>query len=169
MIKLLYQFKSVKKTEREVFKMKRTKVIMSLVLSLSMILSMITAPAYAEVTEAQLYTEPDSPSEVYNLNIDWKYKMPDMIYDSSGNRVYQNLANASALVEVNGKQFYDVDYDDSGWETVSIPHQVNASDSFTTLGSNQGDTGQFRGIVLYRKHFTVPKDAAGKKLFVEFE
>lgn len=140
--------------------MNKRKTIISLILSLAMIISMINVPVFAEGTELQPYTEPESPAEVYNMNIDWKYKKPETTFP---------LQNSISSVAKSGKQFYDVDYDDSDWETVSVPHQVNASDSFTTLGSNQGDTGQYRGIVFYRKHFTVPADAAGKKLFIEFE
>lgn len=140
--------------------MKKHSILISLIISIQVILSAITVPAFAEVAEKQLYTEPSSPSEVYNMNIDWKYKKPETTFP---------LQNSISSVAKNGKQFYDADYDDSDWETVSVPHQVNASDSFSTLGSNQGDTGQYRGIVFYRKHFTVPADAAGKKLFVEFE
>lgn len=140
--------------------MKKGKNIISLILSLQMILSIFIIPVFAEGESTSIYTEPESPSEVYNMNIDWKYKKPETTFP---------LQNSMSSVAKNGKQFYDVDYDDNDWETVSVPHQVNASDSFSTLGSNQGDTGQYRGIVFYRKHFTVPEDAAGKKLFVEFE
>lgn len=140
--------------------MKKGKHVISLILSLQMLLSILTISVFAEVESTSAYTVPDSPSEVYNMNIDWKYKKPETTFP---------LQDSISSVAKNGKQFYDVDYDDNDWETVSVPHQVNASDSFTTLGSNQGDTGQYRGIVFYRKHFTVPADAQGKKLFVEFE
>lgn len=137
----------------------KLKVIVSLLIAMQMILSMAVFPVFAE--ENRVYTQPDSPSEVYNMNIDWKYKKPSTSFP---------LASAMDSVKDSaGKAFYEVDYNDSDWEGVSIPHQVNAADSFTTLGSNQGDTGQYRGIVFYRKHFTVPADAAGKKLFIEFE
>ncbi|MGN0162653.1 MAG: sugar-binding domain-containing protein, partial [Candidatus Ornithomonoglobus sp.] len=134
--------------------------LLAAVLSLQMVLSVLAVPALAGETETEIYTEPESPSAVYNMNIDWKYKKPSTSWP---------LASAIGSEEKNGKKFYDIDYDDSAWETVSVPHQVNASDSFMNLGSNEGDTGQYRGIVFYRKHFTVPADAAGKKLFIEFE
>lgn len=139
---------------------RKLKIFFSIMLVLQLVLSMVTLPAFAETAEEAIYTEPESPSEVYNMNIDWKYKKPDTSFP---------LESAINSADKNGKKFYEVDYDDSDWESVSLPHQVNASDSFTTLGSNQGDTGQYRGIVFYRKHFTVPSDARGKKVFVEFE
>jgi len=116
--------------------------------------------SYAEESEEPAYVAPEGPSAVYNMNIDWKYKKPSTVFP---------LASAMSSVVKNNKNFYDVDYDDSDWETVSIPHQVNADNSFTTVGRDAGDGGQFRGIVFYRKIFTVPEDAAGKKIFLEFE
>lgn len=138
---------------------KKFLALVAAIISLQTLMSMFAVPMTVNA-EDLLYTQPDSPSEVYNMNIDWKYKKPDTRWP---------LQSAVDSADENGKKFYEIDYDDTDWETVSVPHQVNASDSFTTLGSNQGDTGQYRGIVLYRKHFTVPSDAAGKKLFIEFE
>ncbi len=139
---------------------KKMSALVALIMSLQLVMSAIVLPVHAEVKDDPIYTEPESPSAVYNMNIDWKYKKPSTGFP---------LQNAINSADKNGKKFYEADYDDTDWETVSIPHQVNASDSFTALGSNQGDGGQYRGIVFYRKHFTVPADAAGKKLFIEFE
>lgn len=138
---------------------KRVAFLLSLIMVLSTLVTAMAFPASAEITDS-IYEEPEAPSEVYNMNIDWKYKKPDVSFPLKG---------AIDSADADGKKFYEVDYDDSSWEGVSIPHQVNASDSFTRRGSNQGDTGQYRGVVLYRKHFTVPESAAGKKVFVEFE
>lgn len=140
---------------------KLLSVITSLAIAVQILLSATAVPVFAEGDDeiiGEKYTSPDT--QVYNMNIDWKYKKPSTTFP---------LASAMASVEKDGKKFYEVDYDDSDWETVSVPHQVNASDSFTTLGSNAGDGGQYRGLVFYRKHFTVPSEAAGKKLFVEIE
>lgn len=140
---------------------KRLKTMFSALLACTMLMSAATVP-HVIAEETTEYTVPESPSAVYNMNIDWKYKKAE-------DEKEWPLATAMDGVKSGNKNFYDVDYDDSAWETVSIPHQVNASDSYTTLGSNEGDTGQYRGIVFYRKHFTVPEDAAGKKLILEFE
>ena len=37
-----------------------------------------------------------------------------------------------AKADKDGKKFYEVDYDDSDWETVSIPHGIGAV-SYTHL------------------------------------
>ncbi len=139
---------------------KKLSAFAAVIMALQLVMSVFTFPVHAEVKNSEEYTELQSPSEVYNMNIDWKYKKPEKSFP---------LSDAMNSVMQNGKNFYDRDYDDNTWETVSIPHQVNASDSFSRLGSNQGDTGQYRGVVLYRKHFTVPADANGKKVFIEFE
>jgi beta-galactosidase len=137
---------------------KKSSILLSVLIIFQILLSNIAMPVFAEDLVA--YTEPESPSEVYNMNLDWKYKKPSTTFP---------LASAMTSVKSGDKEFFAVDYDDSSWETVSVPHQVNAHDTFTKKANNAGDTGQFRGIVFYRKHFTVPSSAAGKKIFVEFE
>lgn len=105
---------------------------------------------------------PESESIVFNMNYDWKFlRAPE-------DKLWP-LATAQVAVEKNGKQFYEVDYDDSDWETVGLPHAISASQSFAERAVDGGDTGIFRGIAFYRKKFTLPKEAAGKKIFVEFE
>lgn len=142
--------------------MKKTiKLFLSGLIALQLLLSSAVIPQVFAEDEIE-YSEPESPAAVYNMNIDWKYKKAE-------NGKTWPLSTAMDGVKSGAKNFYDKDYDDSNWETVSIPHQVNAADSYTTLGSNEGDTGQYRGVVFYRKHFTVPNDAAGKKLILEFE
>ena len=50
----------------------------------------------------------------------------------------------------DGKKFYDVDYDDSAWETVSIPHGVSYEVAFAGATADAGD-GQGRlSVLLYR-------------------
>ena len=61
-------------------------------------------------------------------------------------------------------------FDDSKWTTVSTPHSFNNVDSFRTIISHSGgDRGTFKGLVWYRKHFKLPAEFAGHKLFLEFE
>lgn len=63
------------------------------------------------------------------------------------------------------------DFDARGWSTVSCPHTWNDTDSFSHF-SPGGHTGEFdvwTGIAWYRKTFSLPPEAAGKKVFIEFE
>ena len=53
------------------------------------------------------------------------------------------------------------DYDDSGWETVGLPHTWNAAD---------GTSKDFRrGTGWYRLHFSAPADAAGRCSYLRFD
>lgn len=54
-----------------------------------------------------------------------------------------------------------VSFDDSSWTTVSLPHTWNALDGF--------DGYIFRGAGWYRRHYTVPAEFAGRKLFIKFD
>lgn len=141
---------------------KKLSVFCSLLLAIQMILSMAVMPVYAEGDADVEYTAPENPSVTYNMNIDWKFKK------ASDSATYP-LASAAASVAKDGKNFYDVDYDDSDWETVSVPHPINAEDSFDGNCYDAGEASLYRGFMFYRKHITVPQTDAGKKLFLEFE
>ncbi len=97
----------------------------------------------------------------YNLNIDWKF--------TKAKGTSFPLASALKGVEKNGKPFYAVDYDDADWKTVSMPHPVNAEDSFDDRLVDAGEANLYRGFMFYRKNFTLSKDMTGKKTFIEFE
>lgn len=83
----------------------------------------------------------------FNFNLDWKFTK-------------ENPANAQAL-----------NFDDSNWQSVSTPHTFNDIDTFDEFseGGHNGEKGQFRGTVWYRKAFSLPQSEAGKKVFIEFE
>ncbi|HSU66619.1 MAG TPA: DUF4982 domain-containing protein [Tepidisphaeraceae bacterium] len=55
-------------------------------------------------------------------------------------------------------------FDDSGWKPVTLPRPWNEDDAFA-----KGIRELRTGIAWYRKHFRLPNDAAGKKVFLEFE
>jgi beta-galactosidase len=55
-------------------------------------------------------------------------------------------------------------FDDSVWKSVTLPHAWNEDAAFK-VSIAQHPTG----IAWYRKHFKLPADAAGKKVFLEFE
>jgi len=57
-----------------------------------------------------------------------------------------------------------VDFDDSNWKPVTLPRAWNEDAAFK-VSIAQHPTG----IAWYRKTFTLPPDAAGKKVFLEFE
>jgi beta-galactosidase len=61
-------------------------------------------------------------------------------------------------------------FDDSAWVNVSTPHTYNDIDTFNRIISHSsGQLGAYMGIAWYRKHFTIPPDLQGRKVFIEFE
>ncbi|HEX6765724.1 MAG TPA: glycoside hydrolase family 2 TIM barrel-domain containing protein [Polyangiaceae bacterium] len=54
-------------------------------------------------------------------------------------------------------------FDDSSWTQVSVPHTWNATDG------QDGGGNYYRGTGWYRRHVMVPADAAGKRLYLEFD
>lgn len=87
------------------------------------------------------------------MNVDWKFK-------KAADGSEYPLAKASASVAKDGKNFYDADYDDSDWDTVSVPHPINAEDSFDGACYDAGEAGLYRGFMFYRKHITIPESDA---------
>lgn len=141
---------------------RKCSIFLAITLVLQLLLSSIVVVNAEEPAESAPYQAPESPAVTYNMNIDWKYKRAE------DNAVFP-LATAMAGVAKDGKQFYDVDYDDSDWETVSVPHAVNAEDSFDGVGLDAGEASLYRGFMFYRKNITIPASDAGKKLILEVE
>lgn len=57
-----------------------------------------------------------------------------------------------------------VKFSDNDWKKVTLPHAFNEDEAFKVSIEQLTDT-----IVWYRKHFRLPADAKGKKVFIEFE
>lgn len=78
--------------------------------------------------------------EKYNFNSDWKLKVGDIV------------------------QAEEMDYSDAEWKSVTLPHAFNEDEAFKLNIKDLTDT-----IVWYQKHFRLPADAKGRKVFIEFE
>jgi len=92
------------------------------------------------------YQPPASPRATYNFNPGWKF-------------IRQDVAGANA-----------VDFDDSKWADVSLPHTWNETDTYRAFINQGGDrSGEYLGIGWYRKHFKLPDSANGQKVFLEFD
>ncbi|MBN1185065.1 MAG: DUF4982 domain-containing protein [Bacteroidales bacterium] len=76
----------------------------------------------------------------YNFNHDWKIFIGDT-----------SIANS-------------VNYNDNDWKNVTLPYAWNQNEAFK-LDIKDLSTG----IAWYRKHFKLPADQKGKKVFIEFE
>ncbi len=102
-------------------------------------------PAYVQADKTA-YVPPKSPRTTLNFNYDWRF-------------VREDVSGAEAA-----------GFDDAKWETVSTPHSFNDVDSFRTIISHSGgDRGTYKGLAWYRKHFKLPAELAGRRVFLEFE
>ena len=85
----------------------------------------------------------DSPKNQrvkYNFNSDWKLFVGD------------------------AKGAEKPDFDDSNWKNVTTPRAWNEDEAF-----RKDIKDLSTGIAWYRKHFKLPSNSAGKKIFLEFE
>jgi beta-galactosidase len=115
-------------------------------LSLAVVVSSPLARAAAVPVLGQKYSPPASPRATYNFNPGWKFLRSD-------------VPGAEA-----------VNFDDTAWSDVGLPHTWNDVDSYRALISHPGgDQTIFLGIGWYRKHFKLPAGAEGQKIFLEFE
>ena len=129
-------------------------------------LGLVLSKSDAATSHNGLYINADIPSlapEVYNMNADWKFFLP------SKEQKQGPLSDALEYIKRGGLNFYDVAYDDSAWENVSLPHPFNAGDMYQNRASSGGDRGIYQGIAFYRKSFVLPENTQGKKVFIEFE
>jgi beta-galactosidase len=97
-----------------------------------------SADASAQVSSAvgSAYAAPTSPMVTVDEDPGWKFKL--------------NPAGAPASLE----------YDDSSWQSVSLPHTWNGTDAASTWVKD--------GNGWYRKVVAPPQAAAGKKLYLRF-
>ena len=105
-----------------------------------------TYSAFAVEPVSGSYAPPKSPRATLNFNHGWKFLRED-------------AAGADSPA-----------FDDSKWAEMATPHSFNDVDSFRTIISHGGgDRGTYKGLAWYRKHFKMPADLAGHKIFLEFE
>jgi len=91
-------------------------------------------------TAVTAYAPPASNRHKFNFNAGWRVTKGDP----------------------NGAQ--QPDFDDSSWELVTTPYAFNEDDAFK-IRMNQ----VYNGLGWYRKHFKVPAEYKGSKVFLEFE
>lgn len=102
---------------------KRTFLIVAILCAMTHV-----AIAQSDVSVAGLFPIDDQGREVWNFNPDWLFHLGD-------------AEGAEAVV-----------FDDSDWETVSVPHGVKLEPAEASGCRN------YQGVAWYRKHFIVPAD-----------
>lgn len=92
-----------------------------------------------EYSSAGFYSVPNSGRDVLNFNVGWRF--------------YKGAVDNAA----------DINFDDSWWKIVSIPHGLELV-STQASGSNN-----YQSEAWYRKHFIVPDSIENKRLIIHFE
>lgn len=100
----------------------------------------LSANNMARFSTAGFYELPNTGREVYSMNQAWRFYKGD-------------ISDAP----------YTVDFDDSSWEKVSVPHGLEY------LPIEASGCANYQGIAWYRKHFTPKTKFKGKKVFLHFE
>ena len=100
----------------------------------------LSASNLPEFSTAGFYELSNTGREVYSMNLAWRFIKGD----------------------VPGMP-YTVNFDDSGWEVVSVPHGLEY------LPEEASGCANYQGIAWYRKHFTPDERLKGKQMFIHFE
>ncbi len=103
-------------------------------------LSTATITAAVCAVAVGAYQPPQTSRAKFNFNPGWKVQVGD-----------PNGAEAP-------------DFNDQGWKSVTLPHAWNEDSAFRVSIAELPT-----GIAWYRKHFKVPMDYVGRKVFLEFE
>ena len=100
----------------------------------------LSALALPKFSTAGFYELPNMGRAAYSMNMAWRFHKGD----------------------VKGTP-YAVDFNDSDWQVVSVPHGLEYLPVEASGGAN------YQGIAWYRKHFSADAQLKGKQLFVHFE
>ncbi len=109
----------------------------------------------AEAARTRL-TARAAANRVTDFGQDWKFALvnPYGITDPTG-------AYANAM---------DPGFDDSGWQQLDVPHDWSIELAPVDNASTSSATGFLPGgLAWYRKHFTLPRSAAGQQISIEFD
>ena len=115
--------------------MKRFSILFA---ALSIILS-LSAAYQPQFSTAGFYQLAGTGRTAYSMNVAWRFVKTDV------------------------KNAESVNFDDSKWEVVSVPHGLEY------LPKDASGSINYQGPAWYRKHFTPDMALTGKKLFLHFE
>lgn len=80
---------------------------------------------------------------------------------------FLKLTQADGL---SGLAIESLDFDDSAWKSINLPHTWNAIDgAYGWSGVDEGGEHYYRGLGGYRKKFTISESIDGKRVYIEFE
>ena len=121
--------------------MKRKSILTTLLITLITLPCLSATPGSGVIDNsvAGLFPLEKSGRLVWNFNAGWRFHLGD-------------ITGAEA-----------VNYDDKAWEVVSTPHSVQL------MPAEASGCRNYQGIAWYRKHFTLPKETAGRDVILHFE
>ena len=121
--------------------MKRKSILTTLLITLMTLPCLSATPGSGVIDNsvAGLFPLEKSGRLVWNFNAGWRFHLGD-------------ITGAEA-----------VNYDDKAWEVVSTPHSVQL------MPAEASGCRNYQGIAWYRKHFTLPKETAGRDVILHFE
>ncbi len=117
-------------------RLKRIALTIFFVNNIFLVLAQNTLPEYST---AGFFEVENTGRIVYNFNVGWRFVKKDV------------------------KEAYQVNFDDSEWGIVNVPHGLETLPVEASGGVN------YQGPAWYRKHFDVKPEMKGKKLVLHFE
>jgi beta-galactosidase len=90
----------------------------------------------------------------------------------TGNALVSNPADRATRPQGNlgdGVAYVAVDFDDSTWQAVNVPHDYAIAGPYTNSVSGSMGHLPATGVAWYRKAFTVPATDAGKSVFLDLD
>ncbi len=89
---------------------------------------------------------------------------------ASGVRIVQSFDTSWRFLKGDAAGAEAIGFDDSKWRRLDVPHDWSIEGPFAATNPTGGAGGYLpAGIGWYRKSFEVPKEYAGRRVFVEFD
>ncbi len=95
----------------------------------------------------------------YNFNYCWHFLLADAFPMREALEKHRDSC---------GRYFYEKDYEEQGWQEVTLPHTFNDADLFVAPIQDAG-SGQKRTCAFYRKTFSLKQERKDSKILLEFE
>lgn len=122
--------------------------------------------------------------ERISFNEGWLFKLNTPISDSNpmsyvnikpwllpcGNKfIVTGNKHEYPLQELQGNEYTQIDYNDSEWRKLDLPHDWGIEGAFNQ--DYPGETGKLAwwGTAIYRKHFTLPQSDINKQIYLDID
>lgn len=93
----------------------------------------------------------------YNFNYCWHFLLAD---------AFPMRGALTKWRDSSGRYFYEREYQEDGWQEVTLPHTFNDGDLFVDRIQDAG-SGQKRTCAFYRKFFSLEKEEPGSKVLLD--